>query len=101
MFEVKDIDNEILYWIDQYSYEPKNTGKLIDYIKENWIREAEDIVRQYVEVMEIKVPDLDILNWDYILQTDEDYEYLGDGQYLNTYEMSENEEELRKLNLII
>lgn len=101
MFEVIDIDKEILYWIDQYDYEYKNTGKLIDYIKENWVREAEDIVRQYVEVMEIKVPDLDILNWDYILQIDEDYEYLGNGQYLNTYEMSENEEELRKLNLIV
>ena len=101
MYEVLDIDGEILYHIEQYDYKPVNTGKLIDYIKENWVVDDEHIVRQYIEVMEIKVPDLDILDWDYIISRDDDYEHIGGGRYLNVYELESNEKELRELNLII
>lgn len=95
-----DIDKEILYWIDQYGFKPKSTGKLIDYIKENWIVNQRELVERYVEVMEIKVPTIDILDWDRISEMDNDYKELGNGKFLNVYEIETNDIELKRLDLI-
>lgn len=95
-----DIDKEILYWIDQFGYEWIDCGKLIDYIKENYVKDQRDVVENYVEVMEIKVPTIDILDWDRICEEDDDYEALDDGRYLNTYLLETDSTELKRLNLI-
>lgn len=95
-----DIDKEILYWIDQFGYEWIDCGKLIDYIKENYVKDQRDVVENYVEVMEIKVPTIDILDWDGICEEDDDYEALDDGRYLNTYLLETDSTELKRLNLI-
>lgn len=95
-----DIDKEILYWIDQFGYEWIDCGKLIDYIKENYIKDQRDVVESYVEVMEIKVPTIDILDWNRICEEDDDYEALDDGRYLNTYLLESDSIELKRLNLI-
>lgn len=95
-----DIDKEILYWIDQFGYEWVNCGKLIDYIKENYVKDQRDVIEEYVELMEIKVPSIDILDWDRICQEDNDYEELDNGKYLNTYLLESDSLELKRLNLI-
>lgn len=95
-----DIDKEILYWIDQFGYEWIDCGKLIDYIKENYIKDQRDVVEDYVEVMDIKVPTIDILDWNRICEEDDDYEALDDGRYLNTYLLESDSIELKRLNLI-
>lgn len=95
-----DIDKEILYWIDQFGYEWIDCGKLIDYIKENYVKDQRDVVESYVEVMEIKVPTIDILDWNRICEEDDDYEALDDGRYLNTYLLETESIELKRLNLI-
>lgn len=95
-----DIDKEILYWIDQFGYEWIDCGKLIDYIKENYVKDQRDVVESYVEVMEIKVPTIDILDWNRICEEDDDYEALDDGRYLNTYLLESDSIELKRLNLI-
>lgn len=95
-----DIDKEILYWVEQFGYEWINCGKLIDYIKENYVKDQRDVVEEYVELMEIKVPSIDILDWDRICQKDNDYEVLDNGQYLNTYLLESDSLELKRLDLI-
>lgn len=95
-----DIDKEILYWIDQLGYEWINCGKLIDYIKENYVKDQIDVIKEFVEVMEIKIPNIDLLDWDRICQEDNDYEKLENGQYLNTYLLESDSLELQRLNLI-
>lgn len=95
-----DIDKEILYWIDQFGWEWIDCGKLIDYIKDKYIKSQRDVVEEYVEVMEIKVPSIDILNWGIVCEEDDDYELLSDGRYLNTYLLESDSDELKRLNLI-
>lgn len=99
MFEVYDIDGEILYWIEQFGYEWINSGKLIDYIKENFVKDVDFILKQWCEANKWKV-DIDYLNWEKIVNADVDYEYLGNGLYLNIYWLESSELELKRLNLI-
>ena len=40
MFEIIDIDEEILYWIDQFDYQWIDCEKLIDYMKNNYVRDV-------------------------------------------------------------
>lgn len=96
-----DIDKEILYWIEQLGYEWIDCGRLIDYIKENYVKTQQEVVEEYVELMEIKVPSLDILNWVTICKNDDDYEKLCENKYLNIYALESDEIELKRLNLII
>lgn len=99
-----DIDKEILYWVEQFGYEWIDCGKLIDYIKENYIKEQQDVVIEFVEYMEIKATNLDnlleFLDWDRICQSDNDYEELENGKYLNVYSLESDSLELQRLNLI-
>lgn len=95
-----DIDKEILYWIEQFGYEWIDCGKLIDYIKENYVSDQRDVVEEYVESMKIRVPSIDILDWDRICQEDNDYEQLSDGRYLNIYLLEADSLGLQRLNLI-
>lgn len=94
-----DIDKEILYWIDQFGWEWINCGELIDYIKENYVKSQEDVVNEFVEVMEWRV-DIDYLNKDAICENDNDYEHICDDLYLNIYRLECDEIELKRLNLI-
>lgn len=94
-----DIDAEILYWIEQLDFEWIDCGKLINYIKQHYIRSAYHVVYEFVECMEWKV-DIDFLNHKMICEADTDYEYLGDDMYLNVYRLEDDELELKRLNLI-
>lgn len=99
---MNDLDKEILYWIEQFGYTPINTGKLIDYIKENWVVSKSHVVEEFVEAMEIRnLPSLHILDWDKICSEDNDYEELESGLYLNIYQLENNDLDLKRLNLII
>lgn len=99
MFEVYDIDKEILYWIEQFDFKWIDSGKLIDYIKKHYVKDADFILEQWCEVHEWKV-DIDYLNHNMIISQDNDYEYVGNGLWLNTYWLESSEEELRELGLI-
>ena len=97
--ETVDIDKEILYWIEQLGFKWINCGKLIDHIKKNYVKNREDVVRDFVEVMEWIV-DIDCLNQEKICKSDEDYEYLGQDLYLNVFMLENDDVELKRLNLI-
>lgn len=97
--ETVDIDKEILYWIEQLGFKWINCGKLIDHIKKNYVKNREDVVREFVEVMEWIV-DIDCLNQEKICESDEDYEYLGQDLYLNIYMLENDDVELKRLDLI-
>lgn len=94
-----DIDKEILYWIEQLGFKWIDCGKLIEYIKKNYVKSEEDIVREFVEVMEWIV-DIDFLDQKKICEADEDYEYLGQDLYLNVYMLENDDVELKRLDLI-
>lgn len=94
-----DIDKEILYWIEQLGFKWINCGKLIDHIKKNYVKNREDVVREFVEVMEWIV-DIDCLNQEKICKSDEDYEYLGQDLYLNVFMLENDDVELKRLDLI-
>ena len=94
-----DIDKEILYWINQLGFEWINCGQLIDHIKENYIKDSESIVDEFIECMDWKV-DKQYLNKEKICTDDEDYEHLGNDMYLNIYLLESDSLELKKLNLI-
>lgn len=99
-----DVDKEILYWIDYFGYEWVDCGQLIDYIKDNYTKTQQEIVEQYVEIMEIKVPSIYILDWDAIVDNDEDYVSFEEDSYLdlylNIYRLEHEEDVLRKEGLI-
>lgn len=97
--ETVDIDKEILYWIEQLGFKWINCGKLIDHIKKNYIKNREDVVREFVEVMEWIV-DIDCLDQEKICKSDEDYEYLGQDLYLNVFMLENDDVELKRLDLI-
>lgn len=97
--ETVDIDKEILYWIEQLGFKWINCGKLIDHIKENYVKNREDVVREFVEVMEWIV-DIDCLDQEKICKSDEDYEYLGQDLYLNVFMLENDDVELKRLDLI-
>lgn len=94
------IDREILYWIKQLGYEWIDCGQLIDYIKENYVKNQRELVEEFVELMEIKVPSICILDWDKICDEDNDYESIGLDMYLNVHRLEMDSLELQKLDLI-
>lgn len=97
--ETVDIDKEILYWIEQLGFKWINCGKLIDHIKENYVKNGNDVVHDFVEIMEWKV-DINYLDKKRICEADEDYEYLGQDLYLNVFMLENDDVELKRLNLI-
>lgn len=97
--EIIDIDKEILYWIEQFDFKWIDCGKLIEHIKKNYVKNKEDVVREFVEVMEWIV-DIDCLDQEKICESDEDYEYLGQDLYLNVYMLENDDVELKRLDLI-
>lgn len=97
--EIIDIDKEILYWIEQFDFKWIDCEKLIEHIKKNYVKNREDVVREFVEVMEWIV-DIDCLDQEKICESDEDYEYLGQDLYLNVYMLENDDVELKRLDLI-
>lgn len=97
--EIIDIDKEILYWIEQLGFKWIDCGKLIEHIKKNYVKSREDVVREFVEVMEWTV-DIDFLDQKRICEADDDYEYLGQDLYLNVYMLENDDVELKRLDLI-
>lgn len=97
--EQVDIDKEILYWIEQLGFKWIDCGKLIEHIKKNYVKNREDVVREFVEVMEWIV-DIDFLDQKRICDADDDYEYLGQDLYLNVYMLENDDVELKRLDLI-
>ena len=95
-----DIDKEILYWIKQLGFKWISCGKLIDHIKENYVKEQRDVIIEYIEAMEIKVPSIDILDWNKICQEDNDYEQIAKDKYLNIHRLENDSIELKRLDLI-
>lgn len=94
-----DIDKEILYWIEQLGFKWNDCGKLIEHIKRNYVKSEEDVVREFVEVMEWIV-DIDFLDKKRICEADDDYEYLSQDFYLDIYGLENDEIELKRLDLI-
>lgn len=97
--EQVDIDKKILYWIEQFDFKWIDCGKLIEHIKKNYVKNREDVVREFVEVMEWIV-DIDCLDQEKICESDEDYEYLGQDLYLNVFMLENDDVELKRLDLI-
>lgn len=97
--EQVDIDKKILYWVEQLDFKWIDCGKLIEHIKKNYVKNREDVVREFVEIMEWIV-DIDCLDQEKICESDEDYEYLGQDLYLNVYMLENDDVELKRLDLI-
>lgn len=97
--ETVDIDKKILYWIEQLGFKWNDCGKLIEHIKRNYVKSEEDVVREFVEVMEWIV-DINFLDQKRICEADDDYEYLGQDLYLNVFMLENDDVELKRLNLI-
>ena len=97
--EQVDIDKKILYWIEQLGFKWIDCGKLIEHIKKNYVKNGEDVVREFVEVMEWIV-DIDFLDQKRICEADDDYEYLAQDLYLNVYMLENDDVELKRLDLI-
>ena len=97
--EIIDIDKKILYWIEQLDFKWIDCGKLIEHIKKNYVKNREDVVLEFVEIMEWIV-DIDCLDQEKICESDEDYEYLGQDLYLNVYMLENDDVELKRLDLI-
>lgn len=98
--EYIDIDKEILYWIDYFGYEWVDYGQLIEYIKDNYTQTQIKIVKEYINVMKIRVPSIHILDWDKIVEIDDDYVSIGEDLYLNIFRLEHEEDVLRKEGLI-
>ena len=94
------VDEDIIYWIDQMGYEIINEKEVLNYIKENFIRTHREVVEEFIIAMEIKIPDIFLLDWEAICRQDNDYEELENGKYLNRYLFEEESSELKRLNLI-
>ena len=98
--EYIDIDKEILYWIDYFGYQWIDCGQLIEYIKDNYTQTQIKIVKEYINVMKIRVPSIHILDWDKIVEIDDDYVSIGEDLYLNIFRLEHEEDVLRKEGLI-
>lgn len=95
-----DVDKEIMYWIDYFGYEWIDCGQLIEYIKDNYTQTQIKIVKEYINVMKIRVPSIHILDWDKIVEIDNDYVSIGEDLYLNIFRLEHEEDVLRKEGLI-
>lgn len=95
-----DIDKEILYWIDYFGYQWVDCSQLIEYIKDNYTMTQIKIVKEYINVMKIRVPSIHILDWDKIVEIDDDYVSIGEDLYLNIFRLEHEEDVLRKEGLI-
>ena len=100
-----DIDKEAMYWrimswINYFGYEWVDCGQLIEYIKDNYTQTQIKIVKEYVNVMKIRVPSIHILDWDKIVELDDDYVSIGEDLYLNIWRLEHEEDVLRKEGLI-
>lgn len=100
-----DIDKEAMYWrimswIDYFGYECVDCGQLIEYIKDNYTQTQIKIVKEYINVMKIRVPSIHILDWDKIVEIDDDYVSIGEDLYLNIFRLEHEEDVLRKEGLI-
>lgn len=98
--EYIDIDKEILYWIDYFGYQWVDCGQLIEYIKDNYTQTQIKIVKEYINVMKIRVPSIHILDWDKIVEIDDDYVSIGEDLYLNIWRLEHEEDVLRREGLI-
>lgn len=95
-----DVDKEIMYWINYFGYEWVDRGQLIEYIKDNYTQTQIKIVKEYINVMKIRVPSIHILDWDKIVEIDNDYVSIGEDLYLNIFRLEHEEDVLRKEGLI-
>lgn len=95
-----DVDKEVMYWIDYFGYKWVDCGQLIEYIKDNYTQTQIKIVKEYINVMKIRVPSIHILDWDKIVELDGDYVSIGEDLYLNIFRLEHEEDVLRKEGLI-
>ena len=95
-----DVDKEVMYWIDYFGYKWVDCGQLIEYIKDNYTQTQIKIVKEYINVMKIRVPSIHILDWDKIVELDGDYVSIGKDLYLNIWRLEQEEDVLRREGLI-
>lgn len=95
-----DVDKEVMYWIDYFGYKWVDCDQLIEYIKDNYTQTQIKIVKEYINVMKIRVPSIHILDWDKIVELDGDYVSIGEDLYLNIWRLEQEEDVLRREGLI-
>ena len=94
------IKEEVLYWATQLGYEIINVDEFVQYCIDNYIRTKEEVIDNYIEIMEIKVPYRECLDEDWIIENDDDYVKINSNTYLNLYYLETNDVELKRENLI-
>lgn len=95
------IYNEIVEYLSQsLDFKVPNRGALLDYAIDHYIREKKEVIENWVEAMEVQVPSLKCLDWDYIVYYDDDYVRITENLYLNVFWLTEDINTLIKLNLI-
>lgn len=81
-------------WFETNDYIILNIFKLVKYLCENYyIRTKEDVVIRNLELMEAENVPLDWIDYDAVINQDDDFYELGANRYLNIYEIEEDWDE--------
>jgi hypothetical protein len=95
------IYNETVEYLSQsLDFKVPNKGALLDYVIENYVREKEEVVENWVETMNVQVPSIAFLDWDCVVDNDNDYIQLTENLYLNIFWLTNDIGTLINLNLI-
>lgn len=92
---------ELIRIFDENSYDVTDLEKLTFYLEESgatYIADQEDVVIQWAELMDINCP-TEFLDWNRIINSDNDWEELSNSRYLNIYRIFEDQDVLNELEL--
>lgn len=86
---------EMKEWFHENNYHIGNLAKLVTYLQENnYIKTKEDIVIDNMEIMGAENIPLDWLDYDTIVEQDDDYYPLSRSRFLNIFLIDEDKKEL-------
>lgn len=92
---------ELIRIFDENSYDVTDLEELTFYLEESgatYIADQEDVVIQWAELMDINCP-TEFLDWNRIVDSDNDWEELSNSRYLNIYRIFEDQDVLNELEL--
>ena len=92
---------EVIRIFDENGYDVTDIEKLSFYLEEcgaTYIADSEDVVIQWAELMDIRCP-TEFLDWDRIIQADNDWEEISKNRFLNIYRIFEDGDTIKELEL--
>ena len=92
---------ELIRIFDENSYDVTDLEELTFYLEKSgatYIADQEDVVIQWAELMDINCP-TEFLDWNRIVDSNNDWEELSNSRYLNIYRIFEDQDVLNELEL--